>query len=240
MKISDILKTFQTSVLFEGLSDAEIHLIYKAVRPSFQHYKKNSIIYNEGDIINAMGIIVSGEAAYTKYEISGKSYIIDVWSANEILCPEIATGKHKNMPVAVVALNDCSIVFFSYEAMMNTGLIDSSVKMRIMQNLICYMDNVTVRKMYKMEVLSKYSLRDRILTYLMILEKKSCEKNSESDKLFNIKMTQEQFARNLFVSRSALSSELNKMRREGLIDFQGRMFVLNKDRIYKYGMAKSS
>ena len=44
-----------------------------------------------------------------------------------------------------------------------------------------------------------------------------------------VKMNREQFAQYLCVSRSALSNELNIMKREGIIDFDKRQFTLLSD-----------
>lgn len=79
--------------------------------------------------------------------------------------------------------------------------------------MVNILSNENIRLMYKIDTLSKRSLRDRITTYLSIIREK------RHVDTFDIGMTQEQFAQYLCVNRSVLSSELNKMRKEGLIDF---------------------
>ncbi len=68
-----------------------------------------------------------------------------------------------------------------------------------------------VRLLYKTDVLSKHSLRERILTYFYIMKMK------HQSNTFRIKMSREQFAQYLCVNRSALSRELSRMEKEGLI-----------------------
>ena len=76
--------------------------------------------------------------------------------------------------------------------------------------------------MYKTDVLSRRTLRERVTTYLSIIREK---RGSDT---FDIGMTQEQFAQYLCVNRSALSKELNAMRREKLIDFRKTVYTIKK------------
>ena len=72
--------------------------------------------------------------------------------------------------------------------------------------------------MNKIEILVEKGLRKRIMLYFGVLSRKS-----GSDE-FSVKMSREQLAQYLGVNRSALSSELNDMKREGIIDFEKERF----------------
>ena len=80
-----------------------------------------------------------------------------------------------------------------------------------------------IRMTHKIEILAERGLRSRIMVYLNVLARKS-----GSDTV-SVKMSREQMAQYLCVNRSALSNELNKMKREGLIDFQRGTFRLLKN-----------
>ena len=82
----------------------------------------------------------------------------------------------------------------------------------------------SIRKMHKIEILAERGLRDRIIMYLDILRKKS------GTNVVHVNMGREQLAQFLCVNRSALSNELNKMKREGLIDFRKNEFRILKDK----------
>lgn len=75
-----------------------------------------------------------------------------------------------------------------------------------------------IRKMHKIEILAERGLRNRILMYLEILHRKS------GTDTVSVKMSREQLAQYLCVNRSALSNELNKMKREKIIDFERDQF----------------
>jgi CRP-like cAMP-binding protein len=77
--------------------------------------------------------------------------------------------------------------------------------------------------MYKIDVISKRTLKERILTYLSIMKEK------RDDSLIDIGMNQEEFAQYLCVNRSTLSTELNQMKKAGLIDYNKNSYrVIDK------------
>ena len=73
----------------------------------------------------------------------------------------------------------------------------------------------------KMEIISKRTTRDKILSYLM----NEAEKK-HSDK-FEIPFSRNELADYLCVERSAMSRELSKMQRDGLIRFTKKHFELS-------------
>ena len=78
----------------------------------------------------------------------------------------------------------------------------------------------SIKKTRKIEILGERGLRNRIMIYLDVLRKK------EGSSVVTVKMNREQFAQYLCVSRSALSNELNKMKREKIIDFNKERFEI--------------
>ena len=72
----------------------------------------------------------------------------------------------------------------------------------------------------KIEILAEKGLRDRIMIYLNILRMKS------GTDTVTVRLSREQLAQFLCVNRSALSNELSKMKKEGIIDFKGPRFKI--------------
>ena len=72
--------------------------------------------------------------------------------------------------------------------------------------------------MEKIEVVSKKTLREKILSYL------SQEAQRHGKKYFEIPLGRVALANYLCTDRSALTRELTKMREEGLIDYDKNMF----------------
>lgn len=74
----------------------------------------------------------------------------------------------------------------------------------------------------KMEQLSRRSIREKLLAYLSDI---SAQAGSSS---FSIPFNRQQLADYLCTDRSALSSELGRLKREGVLDFKRNVFQLNE------------
>jgi CRP-like cAMP-binding protein len=76
--------------------------------------------------------------------------------------------------------------------------------------------------MNKVDILSKKTLREKISTYLLQ------EAGKQNNPYFDITLGRVQLAEYLCADRSALTRELNKMRNEGLIDYDKNSFHILK------------
>ena len=128
---------------------------------------------------------------------------------------EFTISKTKKSANDYISNGDSSIVFVSNNTIRKSDYasdIETSLTYRLAD------DNIKMAK--KIEILVERGLRERILTYLNILTSKSGS-NSVS-----VRMNREQLAQFLCVNRSALSNELNKMKKEGIIDFKKDKFTI--------------
>ena len=79
-----------------------------------------------------------------------------------------------------------------------------------------------IRLMQKMEQISKRTTRDKLLAYL------SAESQKAGRGEFDIPFNRQELADYLSVDRSAMSSELGRMRDEGLLDYARNHFTLKQ------------
>ncbi len=84
-----------------------------------------------------------------------------------------------------------------------------------------------MRKFYRLAILSQRSLRSRIMMYLTM------QAGQRGTNSFHIPFSKEELASFLCVNRSALSRELGRLQREGVIQFRGNQFtILNEDDLW--------
>ena len=213
------------SRLFDGLSRRECEEILNAVGPSMKTYRKNEMVAEEGERLDSVGIVSSGRINCTKFYYEGNSHILNVLLPKELLGLETVTTPSSISPMTFLAMEESSILFFPFQALIGEKALAPDKRARLMQNVIQLLANEGIRQLYKAEVLGKKSLRERILTHLCLMRQKF-----DSD-TFTLGMNQEQFSQYLCVNRSALSSQLNKMQKEGLISFRKDEFTINREGI---------
>jgi CRP-like cAMP-binding protein len=74
----------------------------------------------------------------------------------------------------------------------------------------------------RIEVTSKRTTRDKLLTYLMMQAKRAGSRE------FDIPFDRQELADYLEVERSGLSAEIGKLRREGVLDSEKKHFIFIK------------
>lgn len=201
--------------LFNNLSDRECALLFDLISISEKTYHKKEIIIHEGSEVQHLYIVKKGKVIGEKFHIEGEINLLNMFEEGEIAGLEVASSTFKTSPLTYTADTEVTIILIEIASLLNCPLKDV-----ILENIVHLLSDISIRQMYKIQVISKHGLRDRIMSHLLIMKQK---RNTE---VFDIRMSQEQLAQYLCVNRSALSYELNKMKKEGLIDFKRSKFKI--------------
>ena len=193
--------------------------VFEELRVTGVNMLKGDVIFCEDDTVDKICIIKSGSVRGEKAYSTGELHIIDFHEQGSIFALEEAVSKLRTAAMDYVCNEDSTIVFIPLSAVMR-----SKCSAEIMSFIMQRLADESIRKMHKIEILAERGLRDRIIMYLDILRKKS------GTNVVHVNMGREQLAQFLCVNRSALSNELNKMKREGLIDFRKNEFRILKDK----------
>jgi len=215
----DMISVLKNSKLFHGLDVDEIEKVCQIIMPSEKEYSKNQIIVNQGEPVRKIGILKKGSAISMKYHIDGNTQLLRVHNQGEVISLDAVNTTLLTSPVTLISQTDSVVVLIPYAKIFEAETISPETKKIIMSNSSEMLSNELIRLMYKIDVLSKRTLRERILTYLSLIRERSAANT------FDIGMNQEQFAQYLCVNRSVLSKELNQMRKSGLIGYKGSRFT---------------
>ena len=216
----DNIYVLKKSKLFKGLKEGDVEKVYHFTMPTVKDYEKNETIVSQGEIVSKIGIIKKGTVISMKYHRNGEAQILRIYKSGEVLSLDTVNTTFLTSPVSLISQTECTVVFLNYNKLMEVDKVSPFFKETIIFNNSEILSNELVRLMYKIDVLSKRTLQERVLTYLSIISEK---KGTDT---FDISMNQEQFAQYLCVNRSVLSKELNLMRKKGLIDYKKNKYTL--------------
>ena len=201
--------------LFKGVSGQDVDRILSAAFPVHHVCQPGEVLVEAGDVSDRFGLVLSGVLTASRPLTTGEDHLIDLYEQGDYFGLENAATRGKQSPVRITALERTDVVTFYLDHLL-VGISEETLK----DNIIAILANNNIRKLYKIDILSRTGLRERVLTYLQLRAAK------EGAQTFRIGMTQEHLAKFLAVNRSALSKELNDMRRDGLIDFKKDQFTL--------------
>lgn len=213
-------KQLQQCWIFQELSIEEILNFLQQSHSYCKRFGKGEIIFYEEEIVDQIGIILSGSLAIIKWYQNGNEHLFQKLDTSYLVGAEIACTKTKISPYSLQALEDTKILLFSYQYLEKEGEMKEKIRLQIQNRLLQFIASENIRKYYKINILSTHSLRERILLYLQI------QKRKRGTNYFEIPFDRNQLANYLCVNRSALSNELSNMRKEGILRYHKNRFEL--------------
>jgi len=209
--------------LFGGLSLAEVETISPLLGCQQKSCPKGTVLAVTDMPVDFIGIVLSGKLNTYKEDVDGRLNLIRKTGAYEMFGVDIASTPSQVSPLIILCATDADVLTFPYSLIASPGPVPNKFRCVLLKNILELTANQNMRQLYKIDILSRKSLRDRIMLYLTLQMKR--KKTSELLIPFN----REEFAAYLCVDRSALSRELGRMKKEGLIDFSKNRFRILSD-----------
>ena len=197
--------------LFDNIDDKEIERILKILDTKPIIFSKNEIISTDQDEYN-IGIILKGDANIEKYDYDGNRSIIEKLYDNSIFGKRFyQLGKD----ISIVSASDCKVLFLEYDSVIN------KVKNKIfLNNFFTILSQKIIDQNIRLEILSKRSIKDKLLSYFLLLAK------DNPKQVFTLPFTYTDLADYLFVDRSAMMREIKKMKDSRIIKTKGKIIKL--------------
>ena len=199
----DYMGVIQKSRLFSGIEPDEANGMSKCLEITFREYDKEEVIFNEGDKISKIGMVIQGNVSIEKADYWGNRHIMTYVSAGEIFGEAYACSNDKTSNVEVVAADKCIVAFLDTYKVMTVCSSSCQFHSKLIHNLI-------------------YMLADRCV---VMNEKITHLAKCGSDDL-DIPYNREQFGDYLSVDWSAMAAELSRMKKNGEIDFRKNHFII--------------
>ena len=209
---SKLYKGLRKSLIFRDASDSNFEEIIREISFRIVDFKKNEILFFEGDDCSSIGIVLDGEVNVNKGVTIGKKVNITKIKPGDMFAEALVFSENHRFPATIEAALDSKVLFISRENIIKMcskypGLIERF--MGILSTKISMLNN-------KVSLLSMKSIRQKILFYMT--------KESKRDKngCVSIKITKQELAQRIGVERPSLSRELLKMQEERLIIMDGK------------------
>ena len=213
-------RQLQKSMLFRGMTETEISNALQVLEAREKNFQKSETLLIAGTITERMGLVLEGSVTIESNDVWGNRTIISHVGKGQVFAETYALLENEPMLVDVTASEGCRILF------LRSGRIQS-LKSSLEPWILKYVTNLLTISMHKNLILSGRSfhtapktIRGRVMAYLNSV---SLQKHSRE---FDIPFDRQQLADYLNLERSALSKELGKMQRDGLISCRKNHFII--------------
>ena len=204
------LEMINKTALFQGMSEEELEAVLRDLHAEEKEYRKGHVILHAGKRTDRLGLVLAGSVSIESNDIWGNRTILSHVEPGQVFAETYAMLQQEPMLVDAVANEKCRILFLDIRKLL-TSDGPEGWQGKLIRNLLM----ITSQKNYHLSGRSFHtapkSIRGRVMAYLntVALQKKRTS--------FEIPFDRQQLADYLNVERSALSKELGKMQRDGII-----------------------
>lgn len=207
--------------LFAGIDTQDIPFLLKRLSATVREYDKGEMIFIAGQPAKHVGIVCTGGVHVLTEDFIGNRSILAALTDGELFGEAFACAGTKRLPVSVMAVSKSTIMLIDYRKIISTCPPSCKFHNKLIENMLGIVAANNVALSQKVDIISKRTTREKLTAYL------SAQAVRAQSNTFTIPFDRQALADFLCVERSAMSAEISKMQREGLIRTNRSTFELD-------------
>lgn len=208
----------KSNPLFQDLDERSCRQALQFFQAKSRSYTKGATLHKGGTPFLLFGLVLEGIAQVCRDELDGRRLLMAHVSPGETFGESLCFLQQIS-PVYVFAQEKTVVLWLSVEGIRSSSDMGSPYRNRF----IAMLAQRTLWMNNRIQILSKPSLRDKLMTFFT-----QCMPGKEEG-TFSIPFDRAGMASYLGADRSAVSRELSKMKQEGLLDYYRNSFRLFKN-----------
>jgi CRP-like cAMP-binding protein len=226
----EIMKRYTNAItnnlFFKEMSAAEIEMALFYLKPKIAEYKRGSYITMMGDRADSVYILLKGCVQIIMEDEFGARAATAQYRAGNFFMEAFAFADVETNPAASFAVENSLVLSVYNENIKKMQAGDKVIWYKIMSNLFESIADKNIKLHRQLGCVSQPTLRMKIFSYLLEKRKQAgCAGSQE----FVLPVSKSDLANYLFINRSAMTRELAAMKKEKILSFKGRRFVLYKN-----------
>ena len=209
-----------TCPLFREIDPEELAAMLKCLSAREVTPGRGEFIMASPGAAPLMGVVLEGEVEMISEDYFGKKSLLTVLSVGSVFGESYSCVKARNRTIAYQASGKCRVLLLDYDRILHACKLVCRFHHRMIENMVELIAEKNLELIEKLEVTSRTSIREKLLTYL------TRQAERAGSLTFTVPLGRTELAEYLCADRSAMTRELSRMREEGLIDFNKRTFTL--------------
>lgn len=207
--MNNLLSVKNNYAFLKYIPDQSLEEYLKTKTMNAKTYSKDEIIHFDGDICNYVEHILSGKVVIERIDESGDLLTITEFYPDDILGGNLIFSKNSYYPMTVTAKTDTSLLVIQKDTLFELCSTNPS----FLRQFLEYISDNALLLGAKIKYYVNRSIRESIIAYI-----RNEHKLQNSNKVV-LQSTKKALADRIGVQRTSLSRELQKMKNDGLIDF---------------------
>lgn len=212
--------------LFRRIDEKDYSSLLKCLSSQVKSYAAEEYVFLQGDVINYVGIVLSGMVEIIKENMSGNKHIVAILGPSGMFAEGIVCTASRTSPVTVRVKEAARVLFIPYERIIRSCGNSCSFHIELIQNMMVVLGEKNVNLNRKLELLALKGMREKIAWYLLN------ESQEQGSSTFHIMLNRTELADFLNVARTSMCRELTRMQDDGIIEYYGNSFrILDKNNL---------
>lgn len=220
--MENYLEVLRKCPLFYEIKDKDLSAMLRCLGVKIFSCAKGKTIMSEGEQVKCVGIVLSGAVQLIRVDYFGNRSIVVEIGPGELFGESFACAGVDAIPINAVTVEPTQVMFLDCLKIIHSCSNACEFHQQMIYNLLKVVAEKNLALHQKIEITSKRSTREKLVTYLLTQAKK---KNSDC---FEIPYNRQELADYLEVERSGLSVEIGKLRRQGFIETDRKKFKIMK------------
>lgn len=221
-------KELSATKIFAGISEFDCQAMMFCFKTRFKVFKKHENIISQGQNVEEVLLILKGSAIVENVDHMGNISIVMQLNTGDIYGAEAAFVGDEVYKDSIIASERTLVLFMNKHRLITLCQNKCKRHEMVVRALMQLVAERNVELASKLVHMSKKSIRDKLLSYLSYISHK------QQSNYFTIPFNKTELANYLSVDRSALSTELKKMRDDGIIDFDKNEYhFVGKNKLFK-------
>ena len=206
--------------LFAGVVPEEMGLMLNCLGAREREIPKGEPVFLEGDPAGFIGVALEGTVQVVRDDYYGTRSVLTVIQPGEIFGEAFSCAGVETMPVSAFALKGSKILWLDCKRMLTVCSNACQFHNRMVANLLQAVARKNLALSRKIQFMSQRTTKEKIMAYL--LDQAKTQGSSE----FTIPHDRQALADFLGVERSAMSAEIGKLKKTGILECKGPWFRL--------------
>lgn len=204
--------------LFDNISNKQKEKIYNILKANTSNYPSNINILSNVNKQDFIGIIEEGKIELVFNDYNGNKTTLNTLEKDSIFGSLFINITSEE--ITCITKEKTKVTYIEYER-----IIDNNIKYdyydTFIKNLLLILKEQLIESNERIELLTKKTTRDKLLSYFKLISKK------KGSRTFNLQLSFTDLADYLSVDRSAMTREIKYLKEEGFIKISKKKVTLN-------------
>lgn len=214
------LPILRTCPLFEGIREADLMGMLGCLGAVPMNVKKGQNVFSEGDQAVRVGIVLEGKLLLLREDYFGNRSIFGQVLPGQLFGETYAFSHAQSLPVTVSAEEDSRLLLLDSRRITTCCSNACEFHNRVIYNLLRLVADKNLLLHQKIQITSQRTTAEKLMAYL------SQQAKLHNSPTFTIPYDRQALADYLEVDRSGLSTEIGKLKKQGILSCEKNRFTL--------------